>query len=132
MKYVFAERLAALRTQTGLSQKELAAVIKATPSSLSNYENGIYLPPLDKACKLADALHASLDYLTGLSDKNIDPALFARSITEKLSFYQIIKLLSALDSRDILEIVRYMEYLKYRKKHNTYVDSSKPLQVAEE
>lgn len=68
MKHIFSARLHAQRIQAGISQKELAVTISVTPASLSNYENGINLPTLPKACLLAKQLNTSLDYLTGLSD----------------------------------------------------------------
>lgn len=132
MKQAFGTRLTALRTRAGLSQKELAAVIKITPSSLSNYENGIYLPPLDKACILAKELHTSLDYMTGLSDIHLAPELFSRLITEKITFYHIIKLLASLKNIELLEIIRYAEYLKYKRKRSQYTEEPKPLLVADE
>lgn len=70
MKHVFSTRLHAQRVRMGMSQKELAVTIGVTPAALSNYENGINLPTLPKACLLASVLHTSLDYLTGLSDNS--------------------------------------------------------------
>lgn len=73
MKNTFCKRLRALRMATGLSQKEFAAIIRVTPGTLSNYENGIYLPPLETAYFIAMHLRCSLDYLTGLTNAGPGP-----------------------------------------------------------
>ncbi len=132
MHQKFAERLNELRTKAGFSQKELAVALKVAPATLSNYENGIYLPPLGKACTLAKELNCSLDYLTGLSDIDLDPSLFSKAVTEQLTFYQIIKLLFSMDKKDLLEIVRYAEFLKYKRKRGQYTEGPKGYLVAED
>ncbi len=109
----FSERLIKLRTKEGMSQKELAIICKITPATLSNYENGIYLPPLDKALRLTKALHTSLDYLTGLTDMDT----------------------GSLTSKEIQELYYYAEFLKYkrRKKYDTFYTAGGQLtHVAEE
>ena len=132
MNHIFATRLHELRTKAGMSQKELAAALKIVPATFSNYENGIYLPPLDKACTLAKELHCSLDYLTGLSEIDLDLSLFSKSISERITFYQIIKLLFSMDKKDLLEIVKYAEFLKYKRKRSQYTEGPKGYLVAED
>ena len=132
MNHIFATRLHELRTKAGMSQKELAAALKIVPATFSNYENGIYLPPLDKACTLAKELHCSLDYLTGLSEIDLDLSLFSKSISERITFYQIIKLLFSMDKKDLLEIVKYAEFLKYKRKRSHYTEGPKGYLVAED
>lgn len=65
---IFAKRLKSLRRQAGVTQKELAATVHVTAATMSNYENGIYLPPLQTAYDIALTLQCSLDYLTGLGE----------------------------------------------------------------
>ena len=132
MRYIFSSRLGNLRATAGLSQKEFAGSLNITPGSMSNYENGIYLPPLEKAASMAKELHTSLDYLTGLTDVNLDPELLSKPIAEKVTFAHLIKLLCSLERKDLAEIVRYAEYLKYKRKRNIYADESRPLLVAED
>jgi len=66
MRKLFSQRLKMLRRKAGFSQKELANVLNVTPSTVSNYETGVCLPPLQIAYEIAINLHASLDYMTGL------------------------------------------------------------------
>ena len=67
MRELFGRRLKKLRRKAGFSQKELASILNVTASTVSNYESGIYLPPLQTAYEIAINLHASLDYMTGLT-----------------------------------------------------------------
>lgn len=131
MKHLFAKRLCAARMQSGMAQKELAAEIQVVPSSLSNYENAVNLPPLEKACELAKILHTSLDYLTGLSNKSLDPALLDKQVTEKYTFYHLIKYFSTLDNRELSELVLYAQFLKYKRQRKTYSEVPQRYMVAD-
>ncbi|MBQ8816103.1 MAG: helix-turn-helix transcriptional regulator [Lachnospiraceae bacterium] len=130
MRHIFASRLGELRMKAGISQKKLALTLKIGPGSMSNYENGIYLPPLEKASAMAKELHTSLDYLTGLTDTNLDPELLSRPISEKITFIHVIKLLSTLERKDLAEIMNYAEYLKYKRKRASYTKSPTVYRVA--
>lgn len=66
MRKLFSQRLKMIRRKAGFSQKELANVLNVTPSTVSNYETGVCLPPLQIAYEIAINLHTSLDYMTGL------------------------------------------------------------------
>lgn len=61
-------RLKELRTQKGLTQKELGAKLGFRQSSITAWENGISEPSFETACKLAEILDCSIDYLIGYSD----------------------------------------------------------------
>lgn len=62
------DRIARLRRAKGWNQTELADRIGATPSQVSKYERGSYLPRPDVLPRLGEALEVSLDYLmTGRS-----------------------------------------------------------------
>ncbi len=132
MRYIFSSRLGNLRATAGLSQKEFAGSLNITPGSMSNYENGIYLPPLEKAASMAKELHTSLDYLTGLTDVSLEPELLSKPISEKVTFAHLIKLLYSLERKDLAEVVRYAEYLKYKRTRSAYSEEPRMLQVAED
>jgi len=132
MRRIFSERFGKLRKKAGISQKQLALSLKIGSGSMSNYENGIYLPPLEKAAAMARELHTSLDYLTGLTDISLDPELLSRPVTEKITLAHLIKLLLGLERKDLVEIVRYAEYLKYKRKRTSYTTAANGYLVAEE
>lgn len=58
-------RLAMLRKVKDIPQKELAASLRLSVSTVSNYENGVHQPDLDTLCRLADFYEVSTDYLLG-------------------------------------------------------------------
>ncbi|MBI1913602.1 MAG: helix-turn-helix transcriptional regulator [Planctomycetes bacterium] len=59
------ERLQDLRLSAGLSQSQLARRASIPTASLKNWEQGLRLPRLDAAYRLAKALGISLDLLAG-------------------------------------------------------------------
>ncbi len=59
------QRMRALRLERGLQQKAVAASLHISPSTYSNYENGIHLPDVETLIQLADLYQVSLDELTG-------------------------------------------------------------------
>jgi len=51
------------RIRKNLTQQELAECLGVTYQDISRYETGRVKPPIDKLCKLADALNVTTDYL---------------------------------------------------------------------
>ena len=67
------ELLAELRHDWGLKQEELADILHLSKSTISSYERGQQLPPLDKLVCLADFFHVTTDYLLGRCDVSVSP-----------------------------------------------------------
>ena len=61
----FGELLAELRQDKGLTQKQLGRVLSVSTGTISNYENGVHYPDLEKLVALADYFQVSTDYLLG-------------------------------------------------------------------
>jgi len=68
-------QLKTLREQKGLGQKELAAAIKVSQPTISDWENGRKTPSAKSTAKLADYFQVTVDYLLGRCDhpQNIPP-----------------------------------------------------------
>lgn len=132
MNHIFASRLSELRSKAGLTQKQLAVTLHVAAATFSNYENGIYLPPLAKVCALAKELDCSLDYLCGLTNVNVPPHHWERILTGHMTFYKLVKLLLSLDAAELTELVQYADYLKYRRTHAKYLKTPQVQLVAEE
>lgn len=65
-KKLFKERLRIARKEKGLSQAQLADLVKIAQNTVSSYErDGGIVPGVDIAVALADELNVSLDWLTG-------------------------------------------------------------------
>ena len=58
-----AERLKQLRTEMGLSQKELAKLMQVSPSIISSYETGERTPSLENLLALSNIFKCTTDYL---------------------------------------------------------------------
>lgn len=58
------KRIASLRVDIGLSQKELAADVGVSNSAITRYETGQSVPSLETAYKLAVRLGCTLDRLS--------------------------------------------------------------------
>ena len=65
---MFAEKIFELRKKKGITQREVADAVGITAASISAYEKGTKIPPLDTAIAVAKYFGVSLDYLCGLQD----------------------------------------------------------------
>ena len=68
MHTTFSERLANLRKERGLTQKEAAEQLGVSAALLSHYEKGIRECGLSFLCKAAAFYDVSCDYILGVSD----------------------------------------------------------------
>lgn len=59
------ERLTMLRQLKNVGQKVLAAYLKVSIGTISNYENGVHQPDLETLCRFAEYYGVTMDYLTG-------------------------------------------------------------------
>lgn len=64
----FAQRVATVRKQRRLTQKEVGDAIGLTPKSISTIESGLRSTTLEKLVLLAQFFDVSTDYLLGLKD----------------------------------------------------------------
>lgn len=64
----FQNRLKELRTEKGISQKDLGLAIGATYSAVSYWETGVNEPKISHAIALAKFFGVTTDYLLGLED----------------------------------------------------------------
>ena len=62
---ILGANLRRIREEKGVSRKQLAEAVGVTEVSISGYENGHKLPPLDKIFIMADFLESSIISLTG-------------------------------------------------------------------
>ena len=72
-KSTFAKRIKELRTKVNMTQCELAEMLNASKTSVSNYENGISLPDIEKLHLMASKFGVSFDYLLGRIDEEGKP-----------------------------------------------------------
>jgi len=63
------DRLAELRRDHGMTQKDLAFKLTVSATTISSYERGKSKPDLDGISKIAEMFNVSVDYLLGKTKK---------------------------------------------------------------
>lgn len=64
--HCFAERLKELRTEKGLSMRELASKIDVSDVAIYQWEHEIRMPTLENVVKIAKFFGVTTDFLSGL------------------------------------------------------------------
>ena len=73
IKKTLAQNLTGLRNENKLTQSEVAKILNYTDKSVSKWEHGDAVPPIDVLKNLADLYNVSLDYLvTGKENTSYD------------------------------------------------------------
>ena len=103
----FGEILSELRKDKPMNQKDLAEILHVSPGTVSNYENGIHLPDIEKLVEIADLFHVTTDYLLGRCDSKLSPDVFQELVTPKMSIGTFIHAIQQLpaDRRDALCLI---------------------------
>lgn len=110
--------IAELRTERGLKQNQLSAMLNMSQGNLSNYEHGVYGPALDSLCKLADFFNVSTDFLLGRTSYRCPPEAFIENLTSHYTMSHVINILMDLDTSSQDAAVKYIEFLRNTKKRS--------------
>lgn len=94
------EILAELRQDRNLTQKDLAKYLHVSPGTVSNYENNIHLPDLEKILILANYFGVTTDYLLGRTPFSISPDLFYKEIGNGVKISDLIQIISKLNTTE--------------------------------
>lgn len=89
-----AKRIAALRKEHSITQKELARRIHAGASSISRYETGQVIPSLAVLLRITDTFDVSMDYLLGLTDSPLPPRKWEEGLLTCFGAVSIERILS--------------------------------------
>ncbi len=68
---MFSERVKKVRKEAGLTQKELAQILKLSSGTIAMWETGKREPKLEAMVHLSKTLNKSVDYLIGLSEDEL-------------------------------------------------------------
>lgn len=96
----FGEILAELRQDKHLTQKNLAEYLHVSPGTVSNYENNVHLPDMEKILILAGYFDVTTDYLLGRTPYNISPDLFYKEIGNSIRISDLIRIISKLNTTE--------------------------------
>lgn len=105
---MLSQRLRAARKARGLTQEELAAKVRATKGTISNYENNHSTPPNDMLTQLADVLNVSTDWLLGRVDDDTLDATHRNSGRRERSLDELL-LEKVSDPDDYFFLDGYLE-----------------------
>lgn len=101
------ERLSELRQDRGLTQKELADILRVGPSTISHYEHGKYLPDAETLVVLADYFHVTTDYLLGRTASSVSTDFLQQPVAKGKTVGDILHTLARLpqDRRSALALI---------------------------
>jgi transcriptional regulator with XRE-family HTH domain len=96
------KRIKELRKEKGLTQQNLAELLKITKGSICKYEKGIHEPNIDTLNLLTQIFSCSMDYLLGKTDlkdnkiKNEYMAIVEYAKNKNISPEKLDKIIKAL------------------------------------
>lgn len=93
----FGEILSELRQSRGMTQKELAKVLYVSDGTISNYENGVHYPDVEKLMDIADFFNVTTDYLLGRCKNNLSPDIFSETLIGSKTTGEILENIQSLD-----------------------------------
>lgn len=108
------QNIAQLRTERGLLQKELAANLKVSVGTISNYEKGRHYPDPATLCKIAEFFGVTTDYLLGRTSFRYSPQLLFRPFTDNYSVEELLNISLQLTPQNKCALAEYVELLKLR------------------
>ena len=108
--------IAILRKEKNMVQKELAALLNISDSTVSNYENGVHCPDPATLCRLADFFGVSADYLLGRTECRFEPDKWAERMTEEYTLTDFADTVLKLNDRERESVMWYAQFLRERKR----------------
>lgn len=104
--------IAKLRREKNLGQKELAACLNLSVSTISNYENDVHSPDLDMLCQLADFFGVTADYLLGRTECRYDLGKLQEPVTQDHTLADLADTVLSIDARHRSSVMLYALFLK--------------------
>ena len=107
------ERLAELRGDRGLTQKDLSDQLHISSSSISAYETGARLPSIEAVFDFAEYFDVTTDYLLGRTDNSVSPSVLKQEIVDGESVERIIEKLLTLEPNQRSAICLIIENARF-------------------
>lgn len=108
--------LTALRKEKNIGQKELAAYLRLSTGTISNYENGVHSPDLNTLCKLADYFDVTTDYLLNRTSYRYTPKKMDQNLNKDYTLSDVVDTVLACGSDSIDHLMEYAQFLQYKQK----------------
>lgn len=112
--------IAELRQDRGLTQKELGDILCVSSGTISNYENGVHLPDVDKVIALANYFHVTTDYLLGRTSSNLPVELLQQAITNEKTLGDVMASFAKLPASRQVALSLIISDMEVRQMIDTY------------
>jgi len=97
-------RIRELRKELHMSQVRLAIELEVSQETVSAYENQKHYPSFLQLVKLSDLLHASIDYIMGLSDICVP-----MNVSDREDISTLLHLSNRLTDRQVQLAIAYIQ-----------------------
>lgn len=114
------ELIAELRQDRGLTQKELGDILCVSSGTISNYENGVHLPDVDKVIALTNYFHVTTDYLLGRTSSNLPVELLQQAITNEKTLGDVMASFAKLPANRQAALSLIISDMEVRQMIDTY------------
>ena len=112
----FGEILASLREERGIYQKELAAILKVSVGTVSNYENNIHFPDQEALLQLADYFGVTVDYLLGRTSYRYSLDTLNEEYAPGMTVAELVDIIQHFSPQNTASFLDYIELLQLRQK----------------
>ena len=110
----FGEILASLREERGIYQKELAAILKVSVGTISNYENNIHFPDQEALLQLADYFGVTTDYLLGRTPYRYPLETLHEECAPDVTISDLLETIRRFNAQNIASLLDYLDLLELR------------------
>lgn len=109
-------RVAELRKELKMRQKDLAAHLNTSVSTVSNYENSVNAIDIETLDKLADFFEVTTDYLLGRTDYRCSPEKLQQFMEEDVYIRELNDTMLTLTPSARSSVVEYVRFMAYQAK----------------
>ena len=121
----FGDLLAELRQDKKMTQKQLADAIFVTTGTISNYENNVHFPDVEKLLALADFFNVTTDYLLGRTNYDFPIDILNEAIMPGKTYGELIADIRDLTPerrQGLLLILQDMKMVTFLKAYDKRMD----------
>ena len=112
----FGEILTSLWEERGIYQKELAAILKVSVGTVSNYENNIHFPDQEALLQLADYFGVTVDYLLGRTSYRYSLDTLNEEYAPGMTVAELVDIIQHFSRQNTASFLDYIELLQLRQK----------------
>ena len=109
----FGEILTSLREERGIYQKELAAILKVSVGTVSNYENNIHFPDQEALLQLADYFGVTVDYLLGRTSYRYSLDTLNEEYAPGMTVAELVDIIQHFSPQNTASFLDYIEPVSY-------------------